>query len=169
MPANTVAVAAVAALAAVMISGYGPNAKAHAIAVSPERFCLALAIYFEARGEPRTGQWAVGRVILNRSRLKQYPKTICEVVYQNAELMNRCQFSFACDGKPNWIKDGRQWGEILNDASDLLNCGGDCDEAAFPEGPLALSTHYHSNSVKPSWAHLLHRTGQVGKHIFYRA
>ena len=44
MPANMVAVAFVAALAAVMISGYGPNADAQAIAVSPERFCLALAI-----------------------------------------------------------------------------------------------------------------------------
>jgi spore germination cell wall hydrolase CwlJ-like protein len=99
MPANTAA-AAVVALIALGVSGYAPY-SAPPIAVNPERFCLALAIYFEAHGEPRLGQWTVGRVILNRTRLNHYPKTICGVVNQNAGLIHRCQFSFACDGKPN--------------------------------------------------------------------
>ena len=65
MPAKTVAAAFPAALAAVMITAYGPNAKAQAMAVSPERFCLALAIYFEARGEPRRH---TGAVIVRNAR-----------------------------------------------------------------------------------------------------
>jgi spore germination cell wall hydrolase CwlJ-like protein len=89
-------------------------------------------------------------------------------VNQNAELINHCQFSFACDGKPNWINDSRHWREILADASEILDCGGDCDEPAFPKGPLALSTHYHARAIKPSWSKTLRRTGQVGNHIFYQ-
>src|SRR5262245_23764893 len=58
-----------------------------------ERFCLAEAIYFEARGEPAVGQMAVGLVIINRTKSAHYPHTICGVVNQNAQLLNRCQFS----------------------------------------------------------------------------
>ena len=35
--------------------------------------CLALNIYFEARGEPKLGQIAVGHVVLNRVVDKRYP------------------------------------------------------------------------------------------------
>ena len=64
-----------------------------------EQKCLANAIYFEARGETLRGQAAVAQVVLNRVRNPAYPETICGVVYQNQNLKNRCQFSFACDGK----------------------------------------------------------------------
>ena len=47
-----------------------------------ERRCLATAIYFEARGEPVSGQVAVGQVIMNRVRSPLFPQTICGVVYQ---------------------------------------------------------------------------------------
>jgi spore germination cell wall hydrolase CwlJ-like protein len=63
--------------------------------------CLARAIYFEARSEPVDGQFAVARVVLNRTESGHYPDTICRVVYQNARLKDRCQFSFACDGQPD--------------------------------------------------------------------
>jgi spore germination cell wall hydrolase CwlJ-like protein len=136
---------------------------------SSERHCLAEAIYFEARGEPRAGWWTVGRVILNRTKLIDYPNTICGVVYQHADLVNRCQFSFVCDEKPNRISDTRLWSEILFEASGLLNCGDGCDAPANPKVPLALSTHYHATWVSPSWSKKLRRTGQVGNHIFYRS
>ena len=134
-----------------------------------KRFCLAEAMYFEARGEPREGWWAVGRVILNRTKLSSYPNTICGVVYQNAHLKNRCQFSFVCDGKPNWITDAQLWREILLEASTLLNCLQGCNTPEDPKGSLALSTHYHAVSVSPRWSKKLHRTGQIGNHIFYRS
>jgi spore cortex-lytic enzyme len=43
---------------------------------------LAMAIYGEARGEPYTGQVAVGAVILNRVRHPSFPNTIAGVIYQ---------------------------------------------------------------------------------------
>ena len=65
-----------------------------------EENCLARAVYFEARSESELGQLAVARVILNRTRDPNYPKTICGVVYQGSSQRNSCQFSFACDGLP---------------------------------------------------------------------
>ena len=63
--------------------------------------CLAQAIYFEARNEPARGQQAVAQVVLNRVFSPYYPKDVCSVVYQNAHRHLACQFTFACDGKPD--------------------------------------------------------------------
>ncbi len=43
---------------------------------------IAMAINGEARGEPYTGQVAVGAVILNRVRHPSFPNTIAGVIYQ---------------------------------------------------------------------------------------
>ncbi len=43
---------------------------------------LARAIHAESKGEPYTGQVAVGAVILNRVRSAKFPNTIAGVVYQ---------------------------------------------------------------------------------------
>lgn len=48
--------------------------------------CLAKAVYHEARGEPYEGQIAVAQVVLNRTKDDNYPKTVCEVVYQPAQF-----------------------------------------------------------------------------------
>jgi len=42
-------------------------------------FCVASAIYFEARGEPIEGQAAVAWVIYHRTAAQQYPDTACGV------------------------------------------------------------------------------------------
>jgi spore germination cell wall hydrolase CwlJ-like protein len=134
-----------------------------------ERFCLAQAIYFEARGEPAVGQMAVGQVILNRTRKAHYPPTICGVVNQNAHLFNRCQFSYRCDGKVDMIAEWEPWQQILRRSALLMACNDDCTDPEMPRGTLALSTHYHDVSVSPSWSRKLRRTGQVGRHIFYQS
>ena len=134
----------------------------------PERQlrCLAEGIYFEARGEPLRGQLAVGRVILNRVKSSSYPNTICDVVYQNDHKRNRCQFSFACDGKPDAITEKAVWAKVQGYASWLL--------ANDPEGTeyqvlasLADATHYHADYVSPSWARFFELTARIGRHIFY--
>jgi spore germination cell wall hydrolase CwlJ-like protein len=129
--------------------------------------CLATAMYFEARGEPARGQFIVGRVILNRVASRYYPDDICEVVYQNAQLKNRCQFSFACDGQPNQVSESTTWQQIKRRAQYLVECDDKCSLAALGSSELWTSTHYHADYVSPNWARKLHRTGQVGRHIFY--
>ena len=127
--------------------------------------CLATAMYFEARGEPSRGQFIVGRVILNRSQSRFYPNDICGVVYQNAHMKNSCQFSFACDGLPNRVRDRDAWQQIKRRATYLVECADDCSLAA--QSDLWTSTHYHADYVSPNWAKKLQRTGQIGRHIFY--
>ena len=65
---------------------------------------MAGAIYFEAKGEPLSGQLAVAEVILNRAKSGRFPKAICSVVTQ------RGQFSFVRGGR---IPDDRQQSRIV--------------------------------------------------------
>ena len=125
--------------------------------------CLARGIYFEARGEPTRGKLAVGRVILNRVESRAYPNSVCRVVYQNDYMRNRCQFSFACDGKPDVITDEETWREILAYAEWLLTH----QTGERHESELWTSTHYHADYVTPPWAKHLTLTGRVGHHLFY--
>lgn len=126
--------------------------------------CLARAIYFEARGESVAGQRAVARVILNRVESRFYPNSICGVVYQNDHLRNACQFSFACDGKPDRITDEKAFRKAEAIARRAFGCVQSWCKLADPVG---RSTHYHADYVKPGWANRLERTGRIGSHIFY--
>lgn len=126
--------------------------------------CLARAIYFEARGEPDRGQEAVALVILNRVKSEYYPDTVCKVVYQNAHMRNACQFSFACDGKPDEINEKDAYAKAESIATQVFGCeNGGCESPNL----FMRSTHYHADYVTPRWAKKLQRTGQVGRHIFY--
>ena len=71
--------------------------------------CLTTAVYFEARSESMVGQLAVAMVILNRVKASNSHSSICGVVYKGASHLNACQFSFACDGKPDIMDDARAW------------------------------------------------------------
>lgn len=47
---------------------------------------LALAIHNEARGEPRSGKYAVANVILNRVKHKSFPNSVRKVVTQRGQF-----------------------------------------------------------------------------------
>ncbi|MCF1504508.1 cell wall hydrolase [Afifella sp. H1R] len=151
----------------VSVGPAGKHADASEMPSKSASECLAKALYFEARGETAKGQLAVGRVILNRVKDKHYPDTICGVVFQNAEKRNRCQFSFACDGKPDLVADKKSWHEVRRRAKWLLACRKGCGSKGLWKGPLWQSTHYHADYVAPGWANRLKQTGQIGTHLFY--
>ncbi len=94
-----------------------------------EENCLARAVYFEARSESELGQLAVAKVILNRVRNPDYPKSICGVVYQGSGSRNSCQFSFACDGLPDDVKSASSWSSAKRVAQKAL--AGDSKVAAI--------------------------------------
>lgn len=48
--------------------------------ISLSAMCLALTIYFEARGEPQLGQRYVGHVVMNRAE-DDYKDNICAAVF----------------------------------------------------------------------------------------
>lgn len=126
-----------------------------------EQKCLATGIYFEARGESLRGQAAVAQVILNRVRNPAYPNTICGVVYQNDNWRNRCQFSFACDGRKDRITSPRHY-KIAQEIAAAVTAG----KIFLPE--VASSTHYYAQYVSPRWARSMEKMKKIGLHIFYR-
>ncbi|TIS54423.1 cell wall hydrolase [Mesorhizobium sp.] len=127
----------------------------------PEQICLAKGIYFEARGESVRGQAAVAQVILNRVRNPAYPKSICGVVYQNDNWFNRCQFSFACDGRKKRIDNPAAY-KTAQDVAMAVTAG----KIFIPE--VGSSTHYYANYVHPGWARTMQKMTRIGLHIFYR-
>ncbi|QUS56942.1 cell wall hydrolase [Pseudovibrio brasiliensis] len=126
-----------------------------------EMRCLAEAIYFEARSEPRDGQIAVAQVVLNRLKNPAYPNTVCGVVYQNKSMKNACQFSFACDGIPERVTEAGPWAKAKKIAQQIVN-----GEVSIPA--VDASTHYHATYVRPNWAPTMQRKKRIGKHIFYK-
>jgi N-acetylmuramoyl-L-alanine amidase len=65
--------------------GIPSNTNSSNVTSTPNRneSLLAHIIHGEARGEPYTGQVAVGAVVLNRVRDSRFPQTVAGVVYQN--------------------------------------------------------------------------------------
>ena len=129
--------------------------------------CLAMAVYFEARGEPLVGRVAVANVILNRKHDVRFPNTVCDVVKQGRMndpsmrvSLNECQFSFYCDRKPENPTDMASYASAIGVANLVLN-------AALYD-PTEGSTHYHSSSVKPVWSTSMTRVVTIDNHIFYR-
>ena len=113
--------------------------------------CLAVAVYFEARGEPLQGQYAVAEVVMNRVEDARYPDTVCGVVFEPKA------FSFTHDGKPDRLPDTPAAQRALEIASDVLQ--------GVRSG--ITSTHYHAAYVRPYWRKHFTVDGQVGNHVFY--
>ena len=125
-----------------------------------EENCLARAVYFESRSESDLGQLAVAKVILNRVKSPDYPKSICGVVYQGSGTRNSCQFSFACDGLPDDVNQPGAWSHAKSIAQRAIS--GDPAIAM-----MGSATNYHADYVKPKWAKTMRRLARIGHHIFY--
>ncbi len=129
--------------------------------VSDELHCLALTIYFEARGEPDAGKLAVAHVVMNRMNDSRFPDTICRVVQQGGEqVRHRCQFTWWCDGLSDRPKNLRLWKKSKSLARTVY-WGGNPD-------PTGGALWYHADYVAPTWAQAFSRTSQIGRHIFYQ-
>lgn len=138
-----------------------------------ERYCLALNIYHESRGESFAGQSAVADVVMNRVEDTYYPNTVCEVVKQAVWVENwkgnmvpkrhMCQFSWFCDGVSDDPGDPDAWMESYMMAEEVFDKG---NWRGLTEG----ATHYHSLQVRPKWVkdRGMIYTGTVGQHEFYR-
>lgn len=123
--------------------------------------CLTDAVYFESRGESVRGQIAVAQVVMNRVFSRFYPDNVCGVVYQNAHRRLACQFTFACDGIRDVVKEPDMWERAKKIARETLD-----GRLWLPE--VGKSTHYHAYWVRPSWTRQMHKLYKVGVHTFYR-
>jgi spore germination cell wall hydrolase CwlJ-like protein len=122
--------------------------------------CLTQAIYYEAALESREGQEAVAQVVLNRVRDPNYPRSVCGVVFQGAEMNTSCQFSFTCDGSLARTPAAWAWKQSADVAAKALN--------GYVATSVGTATHYHADYVMPYWSPTLTKLTQIGAHIFYR-
>lgn len=119
--------------------------------------CMAQNIYYESRGEPRAGKYAVGHVVMNRVKSSKFPSTPCEVIQFRARKV--CAFSWVCNPNRS-IKNSSAYNESLEIAKEIYyNKSKDVTNGA---------TYFHSTSVRPSWSRIFTRTMQIGRHIFYK-
>jgi N-acetylmuramoyl-L-alanine amidase len=115
--------------------------------------CLAGAIYFEAKSESLSGQLAVGRVIVARSKSGRFPNSYCGVVFQPS------QFSFVRGGgMPGIARGSLQWRNAVAIAQ--------IAHAGSWRSPVEGALYFHAAYVSPSW-HLA-RVGRIENHVFYR-
>ena len=103
----------------------------------------------EARGEPYTGQVAVGAVILNRVKHPSFPNTLSGVIYQNGA------FTAIVDGQINQPVASSAY----NAARDALN-GWD------PTGGCIY--YYNPKTAKNQWIRSLPIATTIGNHVFSR-
>lgn len=133
-------------------------------ALTKEERCLALNVYFEARGEPVEGQLAVAMVTMNRVTSKQYPNTVCGVVWQ------RRQFSWTHDGKSDRPRNREAWALAKKISKFVLNKYGSLKELS--NGALDLTNgalHYYAPDLaNPRWAKHKEVTRRIGGHLFLK-
>ena len=108
---------------------------------------LARLIYGEARGEPYTGQVAVGAVVMNRVKSSSFPNTISGVIYQSGA------FDAVKDGQINLTPNDT----ARKAAQDALN-GWDPTYGAI--------YYFNPSTATNKWIWSRPMTVTIGKHRF---
>lgn len=128
-----------------------------------ELACLARNVYFEARGEPAAGQYAVAEVTMNRKGAASYPDTVCEVVHQKNWDPLRGRYV----GAFSWTEfdvlpapRGEEWALARKVAEDVYF------RRVAPR--LQGATHFHASYIRPAWAKEKRPVARIGRHVFYR-
>jgi spore germination cell wall hydrolase CwlJ-like protein len=147
-------VAALALLAAAALS------RGAAAGDDDEITCLALTIYYEARGESEQGKLAVGHVVMNRTRDGRFPDGVCDVVREGGEQRHQCQFSWWCDGLSDRPRDKPALRQSLRLAEAIY-------DGCLPD-PTRGALWFHSTAVKPAWSRTSGPGKKIGRHVFYR-
>ena len=134
-------------LAAMGISSSSSGSGGSSNSNSSDINLLSHLIYGEARGEPYTGQVAVGAVILNRVKSSSFPNTIAGVIYQSGA------FTAVSDGQINLSPDSTS----KKAAQDAMN-GWDPSYGAI--------YYFNPNTATNKWIWSRPMTITIGKHRF---
>lgn len=128
--------------------------------------CMAVNIYREAATESMAGKIAVGQVVINRAKSKNYPRDVCSVIYQKSKRngLITCQFSWVCVKKlPVIDRTSEAWKKSLKAAHTVLSY----DSKIVPDITNG-ATHYHTHYVSPEWKNSLKLAAVIDQHRFYR-
>lgn len=126
--------------------------------------CVALNVYFEARGEPEQGQYAVAIVTMNRA--KGDVKRACSVVLRHKQFSWTSTKTVKVKGGHRLLhtaipKEREAWERAVEVAENVVK--GKVKD--FTGG----ATHFHANTVQPGWRLVMQKVQIIGRHIFYRS
>jgi spore germination cell wall hydrolase CwlJ-like protein len=130
--------------------------------------CLQKNIYFEAAVESTAGKLAVAHVTYNRVKSSRFPDTMCGVIYDGQHLsngkpiLNRCQFSWYCNGLSDIPYDGVVWKETKQLAEYYYKVRTELRD------PTDGALFYHANYILPKWSKFMVVTAVIDTHIFYK-
>ena len=125
--------------------------------------CLAKNVYFEARGEPLAGQYAVAEVTMNRKGSRRFPRTVCEVVYQQNWDPIRGRYV----GAFSWT----EFSALPTPSGDEWQRAWKVAEAVYYQKytpQLQGALFFHATHIKPDWAKEKRLVARIGRHVFYR-
>lgn len=130
-----------------VLAGQSQNAGGVGGYSSSDVYLLAKTIHAEGRGEPYTGQVAIGAVIMNRVRDKAFPNTVSGVIYQKGA------FTAVDDGQINLEPNET----AMKAAKDAIN-GWD---------PSGGALYYYNPAIATSsWIFDRRTVTVIGKHVF---
>ncbi len=130
-----------------LVNGANGNTEGVGGFSSSDVYLLARTIYAEGRGEPYTGQVAIGAVVLNRVRSDDFPNTISGVVYQ------KHAFTAVSDGQINLTPNDT----AMKAARDAIS-GWD---------PTGGAIYYYNPAIATSaWIFDRQTVTVIGKHVF---
>ena len=117
------------------------------VSYEDDLYTLASVINGEGRGEPYTGQVAIGAVVLNRVESDKFPNSIAEVVYQSGA------FDSVRDGQINLTPSD----SAIRAATDALNGWDPTDGALYFWNPATATS---------KWIWSIPIRLQIGRHVF---
>lgn len=124
--------------------------------------CLTKNIYYEAGVESFEGKVAVAQVTINRVQSRDFPKSICGVVYQKNVFYEKvvCQFSWYCNS-PSKLRNINK--AVYNESEEVAK------KVLFENfrlRSLEQAIYYHADYVRPGWKYP--QITKIGHHIFYK-
>lgn len=134
-------------LKAMGISTSGASSSGQNSTSENDVYLLARIISAEARGEPYSGQVAVGAVVLNRVDHPSFPNTLAGVIYQNGA------FTAIVDG---------QFDQPIADSA--YRAARDALNGSDPTGGCIY--YYNPDTATNAWIRTLPITIRIGKHVF---
>lgn len=110
--------------------------------------CLTMAVYFEARGASDDLKYLVADTVMTRVEDSRYPDEVCEVIAEDG--------AFPWCGAPLPEITDQAWLDAQEKALIVLE-----------EGAYYTVTHFHKDTVRPSWSGVFEKVVWVDNHWFY--
>lgn len=122
---------------------------------SQQLFCVAKAVYSEARGEPVMGQVAVAWGIKHRMASDDFPNQPCDIIYDE-----RHAIQFPHIKQVLIDEDSREWDSAVEVAGLVI--------AGFIDDPIKGRRFWYNpdKAAKPKWLKM-GKPVRIGSHIFY--